>query len=303
MPLRSRPAVASSTMTEGISGSSVRGCGKRVRDVNGRERLQLLNRDGLRQRETTSLRAPKRCKVRTAAGELAQIMRDGANISTRGDMHRELRNFTIERIQREAMNRYARRLHRHLFAGTRELMRGHTANLLRGIYRWNLIDGSMEACCECAKIVERAGEAGGPVRRRSFRVERVGRKAEANSAGVILVGFAKELREASEFAEQQRQDAGGHGIERAEVTDAALTRRSAHEGHYIMRRHTGWLIDDQEPVHRITFLPAGVSRVDQRQELASGLQLRLEDAKHGARYGVRALLFDTAHHHAKVLPL
>ncbi len=53
----------------------------------------------------------------------------------------------------------------------------------------------------------------------SFGVEGVGGEAEADVAGVVLVGLVEELGESGVFAEEERENAGGHGVEGAEVAD------------------------------------------------------------------------------------
>ena len=90
----------------------------------------------------------KDAQVRSAVGKLPQLMRNRAHIASGRDMHRKARRVAIERIKREAVNRDPRRLDRHLFSGSRELVRGHAADLLRRKHRRDLVDLAMESLSE-----------------------------------------------------------------------------------------------------------------------------------------------------------
>ena len=68
---------------------------------------------------------------------------------------------------------------------------------------------------EGAKLVEGVGEGFGGGRGGALGVEGVGGEAEADVAGVVLVGLVEELGEAGVFAEEEREDTGGHGVEGA----------------------------------------------------------------------------------------
>src|SRR6185437_15559186 len=77
------------------------------------ERFQVIDGDGLTKGEWAGLRAAERCEVRAAADELAQFMRDGADVTARGDRDLKTRlhfsgRRTFEREQCKAVNDDAR---------------------------------------------------------------------------------------------------------------------------------------------------------------------------------------------------
>ena len=89
IPLRIFPAVWSSTVMLGISGSSVRGCGRRASISAVVEPLQVLDADCLIQRESPCTGAPQRRQVRSATGKLAKLMRHRTYITASRDVHRK----------------------------------------------------------------------------------------------------------------------------------------------------------------------------------------------------------------------
>jgi len=97
---------------------------------------------------------------------------------------------------------------------------------------------AVEASGESAEFVERFGEG---LRRgggRALGIEGVGCDAEADDTFLALLRGAEELSQARVLAEQQREHAGGHGVERAEVADGALAGGAAHNVHHVMRGQT-----------------------------------------------------------------
>ncbi len=83
----------------------------------------------------------------------------------------------------------------------------------------------------------------------AFGVEGVGGEAEADVAGVVLLRLAEVLGEAGVFAQQEREDAGGHGIEGAEMADGFFAGDAADEGDHVVRGHARCFVDDEEAVH------------------------------------------------------
>lgn len=110
----------------------------------------------------------------------------------------------------------------------------------------------MEVGGELLEIGEGTRERAGFGRGSSVGVEAIGREAEADGAGVLLVGLGgrlgEELGEAGVAAEQQRQHTGRHGIESAEVADGLFLSGAADEGNDVVRGE-GWrFVEDEEAV-------------------------------------------------------
>ena len=89
MPLRRRPA---SCVVDGDGGHLGQ---QGARDGEGgarslresREGLQFVDSDGLGQGKGAGLGAAQRGEMRSAAGELAEFVRDGADVAAGGDLH------------------------------------------------------------------------------------------------------------------------------------------------------------------------------------------------------------------------
>ena len=124
-------------------------------------------------------------------------------------------------------------------------MRRDAGNLLGGEYRGRLFDFAVEASGESAQFGERFGEGLRRGGRRALGVEGVGGEAEADDACVAFFRGGEELRQARVPAEQQREHARRHGIERAEMADGALAGSAAHDVHHVMRGQPGGLIYNQ----------------------------------------------------------
>src|SRR5581483_3742896 len=121
---------------------------KAADDFGRCKRLQLLNRNGVSQRERAGLRSPQCGEMSAASCKLSQLVRDGPDISARRNMHREACKLCLQRLQREPVNRDSRRLHGYILARARKLMRGHAADLLRRIHWRHLVNRPVKARCE-----------------------------------------------------------------------------------------------------------------------------------------------------------
>ena len=77
----------------------------------------------------------------------------------------------------------------------------------------------------------------------------IGGKAEANGALVDLLISGEELRQAGGPADDHRQDAGGHGIECAEVADLLCLGDSAELADYVVRGPALRLVYGDDSVH------------------------------------------------------
>ena len=141
-------------------------------------------------------------------------------------------------------------------AGAGEFVGGDAVDLFRGEDGRDLVDVAVEVLAEGAEFVEGLGERLWVGRGGAFGVEGVGGEAEADVAGVVLLGLAEELREARVFAEEQRENSGGHGVERAEVADGFFAGGAAHDGDYVVRGHAGGFVEYQKTVHAASSLVA-----------------------------------------------
>ena len=83
----------------------------------------------------------------------------------------------------------------------------------------------------------------------AFGVVGVGGEAEADRAFVGFFRGSVELRETREIAGDERKDAGGHGIEGAEVADGTFAENAAGAVDHVVRGKSGGLVDDEDGVH------------------------------------------------------
>ncbi len=143
--------------------------------------------------------------------------------------------------------------------GTRELVEPASADLHRRHHRRELLELADEARDRGFDVV--AGE-----RHRLLlddlarRVEGAGRDPEHDAPAVGLPGLLEEPQQARGAPETDEQHAGGVGIERARVPDAALPVHLAELGDDVVGRAAGRLVDDDESVsHRLARNRAGQS--------------------------------------------
>ena len=127
----------------------------------------------------------------------------------------------------------------HLDALAGQLVQAPAVDLQRRHHRRHLLDvaGELLGHDAPATVVERRRSA------MSWRgdhgtvgVERVGLDAEHDLAGVALASVGDEAQQAGHVADADHEHAGGAGVERAGVTDAALAEAPAQHA----RRRRGW---------------------------------------------------------------
>lgn len=94
------------------------------------------------------------------------------------------------------------------------------------------------------------GDAGCEVRAGglAFGVVSISGEAEADGAGVALLCRGEILGEPREFAEQERQDPGGHGVESAKMSDGFLAGDSAQAIDDVVAGHAGGFVDYEQSV-------------------------------------------------------
>ena len=116
-------------------------------------------------------------------------------------------------------------------------------------HRRDLLDVTDEVLGHgAAGVVER--HARHVVRRQhvSRVVERRGRGAQDDLAGVALAGLLDEAEQPCRLADRDDEDAGGIGVERARVTDLALTESTPEHADHVVARDTGRLVHHGDPV-------------------------------------------------------
>src|ERR1051325_9637577 len=128
-------------------------------------------------------------------------------------------------------------------------MRGNPGNFLGG-KRWrilgNFTDKSRSSFlnllqCEISRMFG--------ADRLAFSIVSVGGPAKMDDAFIALIRFVIELRQTGKAAENQWQDAGRRGIERAKMTYRFFAEDPAHARHNVMRSHSSRFVDDQYRVH------------------------------------------------------
>ena len=193
-------------------------------------------------------------EVGSTAGELAELMGYGPDVAAGGDSKCKAGGLVFKRKQTEIVDEDASRLDGHGEAGAGKLVGGDAAKLFRGEDRRHLVHRTLEVSGEllerCERLGKRAGFGGGG----AVGVKAIRGEAEADGAGVLLVGLGPGLREelgqAGVAAEQQGQDAGGHGVKGAEMADGFFTSGAADEGDDVVRGEGGGFVEDQKAVER-----------------------------------------------------
>ena len=84
-------------------------------------------------------------------------------------------------------------------------------------------------------------------------------ESEANGPDIALFRGGKVLRQPRKFAQQQWQNAGRHGVQRAQVSNRLLASDSAQFRHHIVAGHPTRLIDYQQSIHLTTLVDRGGS--------------------------------------------
>ena len=83
-------------------------------------------------------------------------------------------------------------------------------------------------------------------------VQRVGLLAEAPRRRVRLREVAEVAQEARRSSDAEDQQAGRHRVQRARVADLARSERTAHHVDDVVRGHAGGLVDQHQPLDRLS---------------------------------------------------
>ena len=100
---------------------------------------QILKRQGLGQSERSRTRPPQTRQMCATTQQLAKIMSDRANIPSRRNPNRKLRQVAPTVLNRELVDRNLRRLQRNRLPRPSKLMRRHARNLFRRKDRRSLL--------------------------------------------------------------------------------------------------------------------------------------------------------------------
>src|ERR1051326_853220 len=155
----------------------------------------------------------------------------------------------VDRQNLEFLDLDLNRVEYHFFVLAGELVGRHALNFLRRKWRWKLLDDSAKSGGYGFKFIFPQNQILRRACGLAFGVVGIGGKTKTNGALVGLLGGVVELGEASEAAHDQRKDAGGHGIEGAEMADGALIQDAADTVDDVVRSESGGLVDDENGVH------------------------------------------------------
>ena len=93
--------------------------------------------------------------------------------------------------------------------------------------------------------------------RLAFGIIGVCREPKANASGIALLRGREILCQPRKSAHQQRQNTGGHWVQRSQMADGLLTCDAAQPVDHVVAGDTAWLIDHKKPVHIITLASIG----------------------------------------------
>jgi len=179
---------------------------------------------------------------------LAKIVDDGADVAASADGQIESYRITFHAGDDEAgdVNYFYFEVYRLAFPG--QFIGRLAGNLFCGVRGRHLLDVATKSNGHGANAAE--GDAGtipGPAIgavRRAFSIVGVGGETEAHCSGVALFGLPKVLRESRELAEDNRQNTGGHGIERAQMANGLFAGDAAHLRDHVVAGDACWFVDN-----------------------------------------------------------
>jgi len=190
--------------------------------------------------------------MRAAADDLTEFVGNRADVTACADGHGESGGLSFEPGDLEGIDDDGGGLEIDGLAGARELVGGSSGDLFRGERRRHLLQLAVKVSGRDADLVQHQKRVCLGADRRAFGVISVGGEAKADRARVMLFGGREVLREAGVFAEQEWEDAGSHGIERAEVADGLFAGDAAETADDVVAGDTGGFIYDEKAVHWFT---------------------------------------------------
>ena len=228
LPCRTRPAVVSSTITEGNSGNSV-GCGNQrfVQPAFRGQLVKLLHRARLFDREIARAHPPQRGKMRAAAHRFSQFVRDGSHVGSRRAAGPQAGFRAFQSRPGSA------RIHAPgpASAPPRSAVApaGMPACLALSLPRpaaaaTGIRRGMLRSFCSSISACKHRRHGAGCGR--ALAVIRIRRVAKTHPRIVDFVAAHEELSEPGCAPDHQRQHTCSHGIERAEMPDPAGIRRA-----------------------------------------------------------------------------
>ena len=131
---------------------------------------------------------------------------------------------------------------------------------------------------------------------RAFGIVSVGGEAKADGSRVGLFVGSVELRETGEFSEEEREDPGGHGVERTEMSDGLFSGSSSQAGDDVVRSDPGGFVDDKEPVHPVYSNATRHRTVEARRSDERLNVVRRAFAYQSEKFVARILLLEDANH-------
>src|SRR5664279_718028 len=203
-----------------------------------RQIAQVLKTQGIRQRKRTCLCSAQTGQMRSASEPLAHFVSHRADVTSSRDAHNKLCAIAGEASNFESQYLDSRGLQRYCLALSRGFVSWLAINFLRGVGRRHLLHVSLKKLRACSHLLERQLNIARFKQGSSLSIIGVRRKPETDGARISLVQAAEELCEACVLPQKQRQDARGHGIQRAQVADRRFPRETANFSHHVVGGHS-----------------------------------------------------------------
>ena len=138
------------------------------------------------------------------------------------------------------------RLALNLFSLTGQFVQLLAIDLDSRDHRRNLLLGSEKSCGDGLCFQQTQFRNWGSSDYDTVSVEGVSGLAQLHGSGVRLLSISSKTQESCGWPHGNHQQSRGHGIERAGVTDAALTKDAAHLGNDVVARPTRRFVDEYD---------------------------------------------------------
>lgn len=250
--------------------------------------FELGERDRMIEREFTDGGADNFGEMRARALELAEIVGQRANVSAGAAFHHEARERTFDACETKFVHFDFDRLELYGLILPGQLMGGAPVNFFGGEGGRNLLNSSNKLLRELREFIRIERGRGIGTERLAVRVIGVCGKTETDGAGVTFAAPGVEAGEARGAAESEDQNAGGEGIESAEMADLAETGQTSHRLDHIMRSAGARLIYDEDSIERRGLWSARHGRRGEQSELrALRVVFGIGDFAFRRRFGIR----------------